>query len=279
MTEPASAADPGCATDPDRPVEAADTPVLSVDGLHRRLGGRVVLDGVSLEVPPGRIVGLLGPNGAGKTTLLRIVFGVLEAERGTVSWAGRPATAAARRSWGYLPQERGLYRDMRVGDHLRWLARLHGLALDAAARRVSSLLERLGLADRSGDDIKRLSGGLAQRVQLAAAMVHGPQLLALDEPFAGLDPAGVAFLSRLALDHVAAGGNLLLSSHQLDVVEDLCDDIVLVQRGRVVLQGRLDELKRSSTARFLRVDGEVDPAWLDGRGRHRRAPGAGRGCV
>ncbi|MEZ5235167.1 MAG: ATP-binding cassette domain-containing protein [Acidimicrobiales bacterium] len=143
------------------------------------------------------------------------------------------------------------------------------------------MLERLGLADRSGDDIKRLSGGLAQRVQLAAAMVHGPQLLALDEPFAGLDPAGVAFLSQLALDHVAAGGNLLLSSHQLDVVEDLCDDIVLVQRGRSCCKVSTSTSCSEPRTLFLRVDGEVEAAWLDGTERQHiaeRTPGR-RGCA
>ena len=158
---------------------------LRASGIRQRFGERVVLDGVDLEVPPGRVIGLLGPNGAGKTTLMRILFGVIVPDAGTVTWDGRPATAADRRSWGYMPQERGLYPDMRVLDLLTWIARLHGLDKATGRARAQRLLEQLGLGDRGRDDVKDLSGGMAQRVQLAAAMVHEPGLLVLDEPFAG----------------------------------------------------------------------------------------------
>ncbi len=181
---------------------------------------------------------MLGPNGAGKTTLMRIIFGVLDADAGVVRWRGAPATATDRRRWGYMPQERGLYREMRTLDHLVWLARLYGIDRAEARVRATDLLDRLGLADRQRDPIRELSGGMAQRVQLAAAMVHGPDLLVLDEPFAGLDPGAIEFLTDVIHDHVAAGGTLVFSSHQLDLVENLCESIVMLHDGRVVLERR-----------------------------------------
>jgi ABC-2 type transport system ATP-binding protein len=235
---------------------------LEVRGVEQSFEGRRVLDGVDLDVPAGTVVGLLGPNGAGKTTLMRIVFGVLDPDAGEVVWNGHAAADADRRRWGYMPQERGLYREMRVHDHLVWLARLYGIDRRRAAIRADDLLERLGLADRRSDAIRDLSGGMAQRVQLAAAMVHGPELLVLDEPFAGLDPTAVEFLSDVINDHVAKGNHLVFSSHQLDLVEDLCESIVLIDRGHVVLEGQLRELRAASADRFLRVDVDVDDAWL-----------------
>ena len=235
---------------------------LEVRGVEQSFDGRRVLAGVDLDVPPGTVVGLLGPNGAGKTTLMRIVFGVLDPDAGEVRWNGRVATSDDRRRWGYMPQERGLYREMRVHDQLVWLARLYGIDRRQASTRADDLLERLGLADRRTDAIRDLSGGMAQRVQLAAAMVHGPELLVLDEPFAGLDPTAVEFLSDVIRDHVARGNHLVFSSHQLDLVEDLCESIVLIDGGHVVLEGRLRELRADSPDRFLRVDVDVDDAWL-----------------
>ena len=252
----------------------ADT--LLAQGITQRFGERVVLDGVDLEVPAGKVIGLLGPNGAGKTTLMRILFGVLAPDAGTVRWRDRVATEDDRRGWGYMPQERGLYREMRVIDQLTWIARLHGLDKATGAARATSLLERLGLGERARDKVEDLSGGMAQRVQLAAAMVHEPEVLVLDEPFAGLDPAAVEFLSAVITDHVAAGRVLLFSSHQLDLVEDLCESITLIHRGKVVLQGEVRQLKADSPDRFLRVDVPVDPAWIDERaGRVERTDASG----
>jgi ABC-2 type transport system ATP-binding protein len=262
---------------------------LQAQGISQRFGERVVLDDVDLDVPAGRVIGLLGPNGAGKTTLLRILFGVLVPDAGRVVWQGRPATDEDRRSWGYMPQERGLYRDMRVLDLLVWVARLHGLTRPDATRRAQDLLDRLGLADRGRDKVLDLSGGMAQRVQLAAAMVHDPELLVLDEPFAGLDPVAVDYLSQVVLDHVRAGRHLLFSSHQLDLVEDLCESITLIDRGHVVLQGEVRALKAVSPERYLDVDVGVDERWLGGSAtisrtgaagsRLRLAPGADAGDV
>jgi ABC-2 type transport system ATP-binding protein len=264
--------------------------VLEVDGISQRFGDRKVLDGIDLAVPGGRVIGLLGPNGAGKTTLLRIIFGVLEADSGTVSWRGRAATDEDRRSWGYMPQERGVYRDMRTLDLLVFIARLHGIGKARARERALHLLEQLGLGDRATTKVQELSGGMAQRVQLAAAMVHEPELLVLDEPFAGLDPVAVRFLSDVIEAHVRAGRNLLFSSHQLDVVEELCESITLIHQGRVVLQGDLKTLKAASPERYLRVDVSVDPSWVPAEvaevtaratgGSHLRLrPGADAGAV
>jgi len=263
---------------------------LVARGIHQRFGDRVVLDGVDLEVPPGRVVGLLGPNGAGKTTLMRILFGVLSPDAGSVEWDGRPATDHDRRSWGYMPQERGLYRDMPVLEQLVWIARLHGLTAAEGEARARRLLEQLGLAERAKDKVQDLSGGMAQRVQLAAAMVHEPPLLVLDEPFAGLDPVAVAFLSAVIREHVAAGRNLLFSSHQLDLVEDLCEEITLIDRGKVVLSGNLAALRAASEERYLRVSVHVEDDWVDpglavvrsrnaAGSRLRLAPGADPGAV
>jgi ABC-2 type transport system ATP-binding protein len=263
---------------------------LQVIGLRHSFGERAVLDGVDLDVPGGRVVGLLGPNGAGKTTLMRIVFGVIDPLAGDVRWQGREVTADDRRHWGYMPQERGLYREMRTLDHLVWLARLYGIGRPDAERRARELLERLGLADRAGDPIRDLSGGMAQRVQLAAAMVHGPTLLVLDEPFAGLDPVATEFLTDVIREHVDAGGHLVFSSHQLDLVQDLCETIVMIHNGRVVLEGPVRDLRERAADRYLRVDAEVDAGWFDGPdvevvtsaatgSRMRLAPGVDAGGV
>jgi len=241
-------------------VASGDT--LEIDGLSQRFGERQVLDDVRFAVRPGRVTGLLGPNGAGKTTLMRILFGVIDPDAGEVRWRGRPVTRDDRAAWGYMPQERGLYVEMRVLDHLVWLARLHGVPTDRARETATSLLERLDLAERAHDTIRELSGGMAQRVQLAAAMVHEPELLVLDEPFAGLDPTAVVFLSDVIRGHVADGGTLVFSSHQLDLVEELCETIVMIDHGRKVLDGDLAELRAASSERFLYVDVALDPAEL-----------------
>lgn len=236
---------------------------LSAHQITQRFGDRQVLDGVDLEVPAGRVMGLVGPNGAGKSTLMRILFGVLVPDSGTLDWRGRTPTESDRHSWGYMPQERGLYRDMRVLDQLTWIARLHGLDAATGRARAADLLERLGLGDRGSDKVEDLSGGMAQRVQLAAAMVHDPDLLVLDEPFNGLDPVAVEFLSDVIVAHVRSGRHLLFSSHQLDLVEDLCEVITMINRGKVVLKGDVRQLKADSPDRYLRVDVLVEPGWVD----------------
>ncbi len=227
--------------------------MLQVRGISHAFGERQVLDGVTFDVPAGVLTGLLGPNGAGKTTLMRIMFGVLDPQAGETRWQGQPVTSAALRRWGYMPQERGLYPAMPAGDQLVYLARLHGVDKAAATRSARDLMEELGLADRWSERPDKLSGGMAQRLQLAAALVHGPEVIVLDEPFAGLDPVAVDELSRTLADRVSSGMTVLFSSHQLDLVQDLCESIVMLNDGRTVLEGRVADLRASSGRRQLRL--------------------------
>jgi ABC-2 type transport system ATP-binding protein len=228
--------------------------VLELDALTKRYGERVALDGLSVAVPPGQVVGLLGPNGSGKTTAMRIVFGVIPADSGSVRYEGRPLDVATRRRFGYMPEERGLYPDMRVRDQLVYFARLAGVEKDEAGRRTDALLERLGVADRGDEPVEKLSLGNQQRVQLAAALVHEPEVLVLDEPFSGLDPLAAASLSEIVQDAARAGRTVLFSSHQLDLVEDLCESVAVIDHGRLVMEGRVSDLKAQSGRRELRVD-------------------------
>lgn len=226
---------------------------LEIREVEHSFGERVALDGVSFDVVPGVITGLLGPNGAGKTTLLRIMLGVLSPDRGTVSYDGRPVSEQDRRLWGYMPQERGLYPGMPAGDQVVHFGRLHGLSRSDATSRARLLLEELGLQDRWADRTDKLSGGMQQRLQLATSLVHDPQVIVLDEPFSGLDPVAVASLSETLRQRARIGCTVLFSSHQLDLVQDLCEDIAMVDRGRTVLQGSVASLRASSGRRQLRL--------------------------
>ncbi len=227
--------------------------MLELIDLRRRYGDVVALDGLSLQVPSPNLVGLLGPNGAGKSTVMKILVGLLAADAGEVRWRGRPVGPEERLRFGYLPEERGLYAKMAVLDQLVYLGRLHGLSKPEATASATTWLERLGVGDRSADKVEALSLGNQQRVQLAAALVHDPELLVLDEPFSGLDPVAVDALSAVLAERVDAGTTVIFSSHQLDLVEDLCESVAIVDRGRLVLQGPVAELKRSSDRRYLRV--------------------------
>jgi ABC-2 type transport system ATP-binding protein len=227
--------------------------LLRVEGLRKRYGAVPALEGCSLQVRRGQVVGFLGPNGAGKTTTMRAVLGVVAVDEGSITWDGEPLTAAHRRRIGYLPQERGLYPGMKVGEQLRYFAAISGIDDAEAARRAQWWLERLGLAGRCDSQLKDLSAGNQQRVQLAVALIHRPELLVLDEPFAGLDPTGVADM-RAVLDDAAEGGAaVLFSSHQLDLVEDICRDVVVISRGRTIAAGAVDDLRAASERRRLFV--------------------------
>jgi ABC-2 type transport system ATP-binding protein len=236
--------------------------MLEVRSLTRRFGPVVALDDVGFAVRPGVLTGFIGANGAGKTTAMRIVVGVLAPDAGEVLWHGVPATPQARRRFGYMPEERGLYPKMTVLDQLVFFARLHGYAPDAAARRARELLDELGLGPRANDQLQKLSLGNQQRAQVAAALVHEPELLVLDEPFSGLDPVAVDVMAALLRRRAAAGVPVLFSSHQLDLVERLCDDIVIINAGRVHAAGHAADLRsRSAGVRFqLRLGG--DAGWL-----------------
>ncbi|HYO19215.1 MAG TPA: ATP-binding cassette domain-containing protein [Dermatophilaceae bacterium] len=226
---------------------------LKIHDVAHSFGERVALDGVSFDVAPGVITGLLGPNGAGKTTLLRIMLAVVAPDRGEVHFDGRPVNDEDRRKWGYMPQERGLYPGMPAGDQVVYFGRLHGLTRKDATTRAEALLEELGLGDRWSQRTDKLSGGMQQRLQLATALVHEPGIIVLDEPFVGLDPVAVASLSETLRLRARSGCTVLFSSHQLDLVQDLCEDIVMVDHGRTVLLGNVASLRASSGRRQLRL--------------------------
>jgi ABC-2 type transport system ATP-binding protein len=226
---------------------------LEIHDIAHSFGDRTALDGVSFDIAPGVITGLLGPNGAGKTTLLRIILGVLSPDRGQVRYNGRPVGEQDRRQWGYMPQERGLYPGMPAGDQATHFGRLHGLSRRDATSKAHALLAELGLEDRWNDRTDKLSGGMQQRLQLATSLVHDPSVIVLDEPFAGLDPLAVESLSETLRLRARGGRTVLFSSHQLDLVQDLCQDIAMVDHGRTVLLGSVSTLRASSGRRQLRL--------------------------
>ncbi|HSL16217.1 MAG TPA: ATP-binding cassette domain-containing protein [Actinomycetota bacterium] len=228
--------------------------MLDLIDLTRRFGDVVALDDVSFSVPGGEMVGFVGPNGAGKTTAMRIVLGVLQADSGEVRWRGKPVDVAVRRRFGYMPEERGLYPKMRVLDQLAYLGRLHGLDAGDARARSLRTIEILGVADRVNDRTETLSLGNQQRVQLAAALAHEPEVLVLDEPFSGLDPVGVDTLAGVLREQAAAGVPVVFSSHQLELVERLCESVVMINAGRIVAAGRISDLRASDARRLVRVE-------------------------
>ena len=228
--------------------------MLEIDGLHKRYGDIVALDGCTFTVQPGRMVGFLGPNGAGKTTTMRAIFGLLRPDAGEVRWMGARVDMAAQARFGYMPEQRGLYPKMKVRDQLVYFARLHDVPPAEAHEAAERWLTDLGLADRMGDPLESLSHGNQQRVQLAAALVHEPELLILDEPFSGLDPLGAETMAEVLRRRAAAGAAVVFSSHQLDLVEDLCDDVAIIHAGRIVLEGNVHDLKTHSDRRMVELD-------------------------
>jgi ABC-2 type transport system ATP-binding protein len=221
------------------------------------------LDDLSFSVPAGQVVGFLGPNGAGKTTTMRAVFGLTDLDAGTVEWNGTRVGQTERRRFGYMPEERGLYPAMLVGDQLEYLGRLHGMSAIDARSATTSWLDRFGLGDRARAKVDALSHGNQQRVQLAAALLHSPEVLILDEPLAGLDPTGIDAIGEVLVQQARAGCCVLFSSHQLDQVEDLCESVTIIDHGRLVASGGVDELASAGQRRLVvRVEGDRDAAWV-----------------
>jgi len=236
--------------------------LLEVHNVTRSYGSRAVLKDVSFGVRGGRITGFVGSNGAGKTTTMRVILGVLAPDSGSVTLDGSPLGEGQRTRFGYMPEERGMYPKMKVAEQLVYLGRLHGMSTDQAKASTDALLERLNLTERADTLVEALSLGNQQRAQIAAALVHDPEVLVLDEPFSGLDPIAIESVLAVLKDRADAGVPVLFSSHQLDIVERLCDDLVVIADGEIRASGSREQL-RSEHARDrfeLQVDG--DAGWL-----------------
>jgi ABC-2 type transport system ATP-binding protein len=238
--------------------------MLSVQNISRSFGGRRVVDDVSFDVGRGRLTGFVGGNGAGKTTTMRMILGVLRPDSGTVTLDGAPVGQSALHGFGYMPEERGLYPKMEIGEQLAYLARLHGIDKATAVQRADDLLERLGLIERRRDKLEALSLGNQQRVQVAAALVHDPDVLIMDEPFSGLDPLAVDEVVTVIAEHAARGIPVLFSSHQLDVVERLCDDLVIIAGGRVEAAGSREDLREQYSGDRWSLEMTSDVGWIRG---------------
>jgi ABC-2 type transport system ATP-binding protein len=239
-------------------------PGLELRRIRRCFGQLVAVDDLSFSVPPGRLFGFVGRNGAGKTTTMRIICGLLTADAGGVSWDGAPIDAKVRERIGYMPEERGLYPQMRIGDQLEYFSVLHGASHEAGRAAARSWLNRLGLGERLRARVEELSHGNQQRVQLAAALVHGPDLLILDEPFAGLDPIATDVMAEVLRGEAARGVPVIFSSHQLELVDRLCESVAIIDHGRLVACGTVDEL-RAGGPRLIRVDVRDAPRdWVKG---------------
>ena len=238
--------------------------MLELVTLSKRYGEVVALDGLSMTVGAGRIHGFVGRNGAGKTTAMRITLGLARADAGEVRWKGRRVTPEDRRAFGYMPEERGLYPRMTALDQIVYFARLSGMAAGEARSAAVAILESIGVGERSEEPVERLSLGNQQRCQLAAALVTSPELLVLDEPFSGLDPVGVDSLAGVLQGQVDRGTAVVFSSHQLELVERLSDEVTIIDQGRVVASGAVGDVRRSRGADQLKValeDGGT--AWAD----------------
>ncbi len=236
--------------------------MLEFDSVTKSYGGAVVLDDLSFAVKPGQMFGFCGANGAGKTTTMRIALGLVRADRGEVRWNGQPVDLQIRRRIGYMPEERGLYPKMRVVEQLTYFGMLHGMSRPAAHDAAAHWIERLGVNQRTGDALEKLSLGNQQKVQLAAALVHSPEVLILDEPFSGLDPVGVDALTDALRERRVAGVPVVFSSHQLDLVERVCDSVGIINGGRLVAHGSVDELREREGDRQLRVVApDAPPGW------------------
>ena len=237
---------------------------LVVDAITKRFGAVVALDGTTFSVEPGHIFGLLGANGAGKTTAMRIVLDILRADSGSVSWNGHANTDLPRRTWGYLPEERGLYLRMKVIDVLRFFASLYGVPAREATREVEDWLDRFRIPDYRDRKVEELSKGNQQKIQFIAAILHDPEVLIMDEPFSGLDPINVQLLKEAFLEMRDRGKTLIFSTHQMETVEELCESIAIIDAGRVVVSGTVREVKRGMGRQVVRfaTDGADPDDWV-----------------
>jgi ABC-2 type transport system ATP-binding protein len=237
---------------------------LVLDGLVKRFGAITALDGISFEVRRGEVFGFLGANGAGKTTTMRIVLDILRPDAGTATWAGTPTIDVPRETWGYLPEERGLYPRLQVLEQLVFFASLYGIPRDVAAARGREWLARFRIPDYATRRAEELSKGNQQKVQLIAAILHEPAVLLMEVPFVGLDPVNVALLKEAFSEMRDAGTTLVFSTHQMEMVEELCESVALIDKGRLVLAGPIRDVKRSTGRQVVRlaVDGDGQLPWI-----------------
>ena len=240
------------------------TPAVELLEVRKSYGGYVAVDGLSFSILPAHIFGLLGPNGAGKTSTIRMMIGITSPDSGSVQLFGEPLRRRALRRVGYLPEERGLYRRMTVGANLVFLGQLAGLSVATSKQRIDAWTKRLDIEDWVDRRVEELSKGMQQKIQFIAALLHDPDLIVMDEPFAGLDPVNTMQLKDVLVGLRAAGKSILLSTHRMDQVEKLCDSICLINRGKAVLQGSLSEVKNSNGRRFVQIDYEGDGGCLAG---------------
>jgi len=238
--------------------------VLDVKDVVKHYGSVLALDGVGFTVGRGQLLGFLGPNGAGKTTTMRAILGLISLDGGTITWDGAPIDDAVRRHIGYMPAERGMYPKMTVREQVVYFARLAGLNNVEARKSADTWMERVDIAHRADDEVQALSSGNQQRVQLAIALVHEPELLILDEPLSGLDPIAVENMKDILLGEVANGRAILFSSHQLDLVSDISRTVVIIDEGRVVLEGNVREIREAAGFRFAEVAFATDTTWMPG---------------
>jgi ABC-2 type transport system ATP-binding protein len=237
---------------------------LEIDHVTKRFGATTALDGLTFEVGRAEVFGFLGANGAGKTTTMRICLGIIRADVGEIRWDGRPTAALPRRTWGYLPEERGLYPRMSVIDQLAYFGSLYGEPPDRARREALAWLSRLRIPDYADRRAEELSKGNQQKVQFIAAVLHDPEVLLMDEPFTGLDPLNLVLLRDAVMELRDRGRTLILSTHQMEAAEAMCGSVAIIDHGRLVAGGAVRDLKRASGRRTLRIelDGAAAPAWL-----------------
>jgi ABC-2 type transport system ATP-binding protein len=223
----------------------SDAPSLIVDHVTKRFGDFTAVNDLSLQVHSGRVFGLIGPNGAGKTTTIRMIVNITMPDSGGIELFGQPMSSKLQDRIGYLPEERGLYRKMKVGEQLRFFAELKDVRGKDADERINKWLAKLQLTDWKNKRAKDLSKGMQQKVQFITAVIHDPDLLILDEPFSGLDPVNVELMKQTILEKKAEGKTIILSTHQMEIAEKLCDDVCMINRSHKVLDGKLREIRRS----------------------------------
>ncbi|MBN2171987.1 MAG: ATP-binding cassette domain-containing protein [Candidatus Krumholzibacteriota bacterium] len=252
--------------------------MIELHGVSKRFDGKTAVDAIDYRFATGRVTGFLGPNGAGKSTTIRMVMNIIAPDAGRITAGGEPLSEAFRNRLGYLPEERGLYKKMRVLDHMVFFGSLKGLSRSEARRRSLAWLERLGLADRAQGEVDELSKGMQQKVQFASTLLHEPELVLLDEPFSGLDPINTEALRDIMMELRAAGHTVIFSTHMMEQAERLCDEIALIDEGRLVLAGELNAVRSSFGRRHLRVHFQGEESVLAGDPRVERCqfPAPGR---